>query len=53
VYAVGLFLKLNIHKNHINKHNLYNQVGVVAINVIGEEIRKGQELVDDLVCSLL
>ncbi|XP_060582149.1 centrosomal protein of 104 kDa-like isoform X2 [Ruditapes philippinarum] len=48
VDAVGLFLKLNIHKNHINKHNLYNQVGVVAINVIGEEIRKGQELVDDL-----
>ena len=26
VDAVGNFLKLNIHKNHINKYNLYNQV---------------------------
>ena len=28
VDAVGTFLRLNIHKNHINKHNLYNQVNV-------------------------
>ncbi|KAK3104885.1 hypothetical protein FSP39_012411 [Pinctada imbricata] len=40
VDATGLFLKLNIHKNHINKFNLYNQVGIIAINVIGDEIRK-------------
>ena len=26
VDAVGHYLKLNIHKNHVNKHNLYNQV---------------------------
>lgn len=26
VDAVGVFLKLVIHKNHINKYNLYNQV---------------------------
>lgn len=26
VDAVGRYLRLNIHKNHINKHNLYNQV---------------------------
>ena len=26
VDAVGVFLKLNVHKNHINKYNLYNQV---------------------------
>ncbi|VDI17138.1 centrosomal protein CEP104 [Mytilus galloprovincialis] len=25
VDAVGLYLKLNIHKNHINKYNIYNQ----------------------------
>ncbi|XP_053379398.1 centrosomal protein of 104 kDa-like isoform X2 [Mercenaria mercenaria] len=48
VDAVGVFLKLNIHKNHINKYNLYNQVGLVAINVIGDHIRKGLEDVDDL-----
>ena len=26
VDAVGVFVKFVIHKNHINKHNLYNQV---------------------------
>ncbi|XP_076451911.1 centrosomal protein of 104 kDa-like isoform X2 [Babylonia areolata] len=40
VDAVGYFLRLNIHKNYINKHNLYNQVGIVAINVIGDYIKK-------------
>ncbi|BFZ23710.1 hypothetical protein BsWGS_26748 [Bradybaena similaris] len=46
VDAVGNFLKLNIHKNHVNKHNMYNQVGIIAINVIGSEIRRGYELAD-------
>lgn len=49
VDAVGVFLKLNIHKNHINKYNLYNQVGLVAINVIGDKIRKSLDERDDLV----
>ena len=26
VDAIGIFLKLVIHKNHVNKNNLYNQV---------------------------
>lgn len=38
VDATGYFLKLNLHKNYINRHNLYNQVGIVAINVIGDEV---------------
>ncbi|CAG5136224.1 unnamed protein product, partial [Candidula unifasciata] len=46
VDAVGNFLKLNIHKNHVNKHNMYNQVGIIAINVIGSEIRRSYELTD-------
>ncbi|KAK7477381.1 hypothetical protein BaRGS_00031357 [Batillaria attramentaria] len=46
VDAVGRYLRLNIHKNHINKHNLYNQVGIVAINVIGDEVRKPGEFND-------
>ncbi|KAH9514057.1 hypothetical protein Btru_030100 [Bulinus truncatus] len=46
VDAVGHFLKLNIHKNHVNKHNLYNQVGIIAINVIGDEIRRPYEVTD-------
>lgn len=53
VDAVGVFLKLNIHKNHMNKYNMYNQVGLVAINVIGDRIRKGFEDRDDLVGTLL
>ena len=43
VDAEGTFLKLVIHKNYVNKANLYNQVGLVALNVIGmnldEEVR--------------
>ena len=30
VDAIGLYLKLNIHKNHINKYNIYNQVRVLS-----------------------
>ena len=31
-------LRVVIHKCHVNKLNIYNQVGVVALNVIGEPI---------------
>ena len=37
VDAEGLFLKLVLHKNHVNRSNLYNQVGIIAINVIGTD----------------
>ncbi|XP_052715307.1 centrosomal protein of 104 kDa-like isoform X2 [Crassostrea angulata] len=46
VDAIGLYLKLNIHKNHINKYNIYNQVGIIAINVIGDDIRRPTDLTD-------
>jgi centrosomal protein CEP104 len=29
------FIRLLIHSCHINKHNLFNQVGIVAINIMG------------------
>lgn len=32
----GSFIKLVCQKNHLNKHNIFNQVGLVAVNVIGE-----------------
>jgi centrosomal protein CEP104 len=35
VDAEGTFLKFVMHKNYVNKLNLYNQVGLVALNVIG------------------
>ncbi|XP_042687699.1 centrosomal protein of 104 kDa isoform X4 [Centrocercus urophasianus] len=34
--AVGQYLKLIFHKNYDNKYNLYSQVALVAINIIGD-----------------
>jgi len=31
----GRFLKLLLHKCHVNEHNLYNQVGLLAVRAIG------------------
>lgn len=31
----GRFVKLLINENHINTHNIYNQVGVVAVSLLG------------------
>ncbi|XP_036598544.1 centrosomal protein of 104 kDa [Trichosurus vulpecula] len=36
VDAVGQFLKLIFHKNHVNRYNLYSQVALVAVNIIGD-----------------
>ncbi|XP_072887816.1 centrosomal protein of 104 kDa [Hemitrygon akajei] len=36
VDAVGKYLKLTFHKNHVNRYNLYNQVALVAVNILGE-----------------
>ncbi|XP_075406491.1 centrosomal protein of 104 kDa [Tenrec ecaudatus] len=36
VDAVGQFLKLIFHPNHVNKYNIYNQVALVAVNIIGD-----------------
>ncbi|XP_071623465.1 centrosomal protein of 104 kDa [Heliangelus exortis] len=34
--AVGQYLKLIFHKNYANKYNLYGQVALVAVNIIGD-----------------
>jgi len=39
--AAGSFLKLLVHKCYMNKHNIFNQVGVVAINLLGENVAGG------------
>ncbi|XP_072039390.1 centrosomal protein of 104 kDa-like [Amphiura filiformis] len=36
VDAVGQYLRLVLDKNHVNKYNLFNQVGLIAVNVIGD-----------------
>ncbi|XP_057606579.1 centrosomal protein of 104 kDa isoform X3 [Hippopotamus amphibius kiboko] len=43
VDAVGQFLKLIFHQNHANKYNVYNQVALVAINIIGDPADFGDE----------
>nr|XP_021510855.1 centrosomal protein of 104 kDa isoform X2 [Meriones unguiculatus] len=43
VDAVGQFLKLIFHQNHANKYNIYNQVALVAINIIGDPADFGDE----------
>eukprot|EP00240_Pyramimonas_obovata_P012838 CAMPEP_0118939966 /NCGR_PEP_ID=MMETSP1169-20130426/30302_1 /TAXON_ID=36882 /ORGANISM="Pyramimonas obovata, Strain CCMP722" /LENGTH=261 /DNA_ID=CAMNT_0006884353 /DNA_START=264 /DNA_END=1045 /DNA_ORIENTATION=+ len=34
-------MRLVLHKCHINKLNIYNQVGIIAVNVIGEHLNLG------------
>ncbi|XP_043429544.1 centrosomal protein of 104 kDa isoform X3 [Prionailurus bengalensis] len=43
VDAVGQFLKLTFHENHLNKYNIYNQVALVAVNIIGDPADFGDE----------
>ena len=39
--ATGRFLKFKVHKCYVNKYNLFNQVGIVAVNVLGAPARVG------------
>ena len=34
--APALYLKIRFHKCHTNKHNLFNQVALIALNIFGE-----------------
>ncbi|CAH2319760.1 centrosomal of 104 kDa isoform X1 [Pelobates cultripes] len=43
VDAVGQYLKLIFHKNFANRYNLYNQVALIAINIIGDPVDFGEE----------
>jgi len=36
----GNYLKFVLHHGHVNSLNLYNQVGIVALNVLGSAIEK-------------
>uniref|UniRef100_A0A1B6L5S4 UVR domain-containing protein n=1 Tax=Graphocephala atropunctata TaxID=36148 RepID=A0A1B6L5S4_9HEMI len=37
------YVKLRLYQNHNNDLNLYNQVSIVAIQLIGDELGKGEE----------
>uniref|UniRef100_A0A8C1BGI2 Centrosomal protein of 104 kDa n=1 Tax=Cyprinus carpio carpio TaxID=630221 RepID=A0A8C1BGI2_CYPCA len=38
VDAVGSYLKLTFHRNHVNQYNIYNQVALVALNILGDPV---------------
>ena len=45
----GTFIKLCCQKNHVNKHNVFNQVGLVAVNILGDFINpNGPDSLKDL-----
>lgn len=46
VDAFSLLLKIVLHKCHVNKYNLYNQVGVIAVNCMGEISKAKQSGMD-------
>ena len=33
----GRFVRLVVHRNYVNKQNLFNQVGIVAVNLLGAD----------------
>ena len=41
--SMCLFLKITLNKCHTNTANLFNQVGLIAINVLGEELGSQDE----------
>ncbi|XP_018419582.1 PREDICTED: centrosomal protein of 104 kDa, partial [Nanorana parkeri] len=43
VDAVGQYLKVIFHKNYANRYNLYNQVALIAINIIGDPVDINEE----------
>ncbi|XP_034552393.1 centrosomal protein of 104 kDa isoform X2 [Notolabrus celidotus] len=38
VDAIGTYLRITFHRNYVNRFNPYNQVALVAINVLGESL---------------
>lgn len=44
--ADGLYLRLLLHKCHVNEHNLYSQLGLLAVRVIGDGGGDGERPLD-------
>ncbi|EAR95577.1 centrosomal protein, putative (macronuclear) [Tetrahymena thermophila SB210] len=38
VDSPALYLKLSFHKNHNNKYNTFNQIGVIALSCFGDDL---------------
>ncbi|KAG8183807.1 hypothetical protein JTE90_027733 [Oedothorax gibbosus] len=41
VDIIAKFVKLILHQNHVNQLNLCNQVGLIAVNLLGEAVLEG------------
>mmetsp|Transcript_2687 Transcript_2687/g.4774 ORF Transcript_2687/g.4774 Transcript_2687/m.4774 type:complete len:965 (-) Transcript_2687:91-2985(-) len=39
----AVFLKLVLHKCYLNKSNLYNQVGIIALSILGDPIESQEQ----------
>ncbi len=37
------FLKLTVYKNHMNKFNMFNQVGLISVCLFGEKLQLGSK----------
>lgn len=46
VDAKCFYLKVGFHKCHVNKNNIFNQVGLIALNCLGESIDSPDHLQD-------
>ncbi|XP_075210300.1 centrosomal protein of 104 kDa [Lycorma delicatula] len=42
------YIKLRLHKNHRNIHNIYNQVSIVAIQLIGDDAQINDPLIESV-----
>ncbi|XP_044066906.1 centrosomal protein of 104 kDa [Siniperca chuatsi] len=38
VDAIGTYLRITFHRNYVNRYNPYNQVALVAINILGDSL---------------
>jgi centrosomal protein CEP104 len=38
IESKALYLKIGLNKCHVNKYNMFNQVGLIAVNALGEEL---------------
>uniref|UniRef100_A0A8C6LGR9 Centrosomal protein of 104 kDa n=1 Tax=Nothobranchius furzeri TaxID=105023 RepID=A0A8C6LGR9_NOTFU len=52
VDAAGTYLRIMLHRNHPNRYNHHNQVGLVAINVLGDPL-DGSSSLNTTVSALL
>ncbi len=46
--CTGRYLKLLAHRCYVNKYNLFNQVGIIAVNLLGEPAPLGARAADGL-----